>query len=149
MGHSWVCRSGVYATQPEAPNRPRRSALHYLHVLSAKAALRQRARAESGSKDSWRGARTVWHRAAGVRNHAGACACVDQRTAGNSSREGDPGVQAARGAADAWKETAGCATVVGISGSRRSTAKILATAVLRLQCVYGEEATREIGLYSY
>ncbi len=141
--------SSSYAEELEALYRPPGSAFYHLLLPSPETIVGVGPVKESRHPDSRRGARQVWLRFGGLRHYAGACPLSDQRIGGGPAGEDRPGVQTTSFTAHARQEAREEeSTLFAISCTGGRTPPLLAATLLRLQCLFPEEALGETALHA-
>ena len=131
VGHSFDLR---YAEKIETPLRARRSAFHCVLLLSPAAVSGNGPSKKSVSESSGRSPRHISVPADWIRAHAGARACVNERTHAGDAVHGVAEVEAARGA-EASKGSERGADTIAVCGEGGTVASVLAGEVLRFQRV--------------
>ncbi len=147
VGHSFGLR---YAERFETPLRPRRSAFYYLLLLPPAALSGNGSREESVPESTAAGPKHLSVPADWVCDHAGTRASADQRAEEKQCVASAAGIEAARIASDARKEEARFerAAFIKVRRCHERGPAILATPILRLQCVERCEEERKTALHS-
>ncbi len=125
-------------------------AFHHVQLLSAAAAVEDRARTGHFRERARESARRDGVPSAGLCGDAGACASLDERAAAGNALDGAAEAEATCGAETAKAPKAGerGADAIAFCGDRRTAGSVLASAVLRFQCVQPRKEEGKVELHT-
>ena len=141
-----VCDAGG----TEALLRQRSLAFYYVQLLSAAAAVEDGARAGHLRERVGEGAQRDGISSSWLCGDAGACASLDERAAAGNAVDGAAEAEATCGAETAKAPKAGerGADAIAFCGDRRTAGSVLASAVLRFQCVQPRKEEGKVELHT-